>query len=148
MHPALRKGPLFTKQFSTFFTKKHPPPISFPAYGPVVDLLLTRSFVSTHPAILLVSAQVAVSHSPAFFTPAILCKMCSCAAVSCFRTVSVAARADVMQLRAIVHRPSAQLGLLGTQSRDVRHHQMTRLGVVTCKIKMLCKSFNRRRRPS
>ena len=46
MHPALRKGPLFTKhpQFSTFFTKKNNfcifftknTPISFPAYGPAV----------------------------------------------------------------------------------------------------------------
>jgi len=25
MHPALRKGPLFKKPFSTFFYKKHPP---------------------------------------------------------------------------------------------------------------------------
>ena len=45
MHPALRKGPLFTKHphFPPFFTKNTPPifhflqntPISFPAYGPV-----------------------------------------------------------------------------------------------------------------
>ena len=36
MHPALRKGPLFykTPPFSTFFYKKHPFPISIPAYGP------------------------------------------------------------------------------------------------------------------
>ena len=36
MHPALRKGPLFTKHphFPLFKTKNNP--ISFPAYGPVV----------------------------------------------------------------------------------------------------------------
>ena len=37
MHPALRKGPLFTKKlppFSTFYTKNTP--ISFPAYGPAL----------------------------------------------------------------------------------------------------------------
>ena len=45
MHPALRKGPLFTKhpQFSTFLQKnpifhflQKNTPISFPAYGPAV----------------------------------------------------------------------------------------------------------------
>jgi len=144
MHPALRKGPLFWKTIFHFFLQKNTPP-HFISY-----LRACSSFVSTHAAILLVSAQVAVSHSPAFFTPAILCKMCSCAAVSCFRTVSVAARADVSRcVRSFIDQlPSAQLGLLGTQSRDVRHHQMTPLGVVTCKVKMFCKSFNRRRRSS
>ena len=89
MHPALRKGPLFWKTIFHFFLQKNPPPHF------ISCLRACSSFVSTHPAILLVSAQVAVSHSPAFFTPAILCKMCSCAAISCFRTVSVAARAGV-----------------------------------------------------
>jgi len=55
MHPALRKGPLFTKKHPLFFTflqpphfphfyKKHPP-LSFPAYGPVVELQLFTNTV-------------------------------------------------------------------------------------------------------
>ena len=66
MHLALRKGPLFlqkTPPFSTFFTnpfaifynpifhflRKHPPPISFPAYGPVVVYKLSWSVVVVLP---------------------------------------------------------------------------------------------------
>jgi len=49
MHPALKKGPLFTKNtphFPLFFTK-HTPHISFPAYGPGGSVCLLVATLSS-----------------------------------------------------------------------------------------------------
>ena len=69
MHPALRKGPLFYNKthphFPLFFTKKHPPPISFPAYRPGAGAFAERLAVDFDMVAQKVAqVQIAISMQP------------------------------------------------------------------------------------